>query len=59
MLANQDHIKEFNTNSGKTPTLSKVSTTTLVSFFTEDILTKFMKVFMKSMQAQAQAQAKY
>ena len=61
-LAGQGPVQGFNTGSNealtKAPTLLKAPTPPLVLSSTEDFFTKFMKVFMKTTKAQAQALAK-
>ena len=61
-LAGQGPIRGFNAKSDEAPTKAsiplKAPTLPLILFFTEDHFTKFMKVFMETMQVQAQALTK-
>ena len=59
-LAGQGPVRGFNTRSNeaptKAPTSPEASTPPLVLSSTKDLFTKFMKVFMKTTQAQALAE---
>ena len=60
-LAGQGSVQKFNIKSNKAPTKAltplKAPTPPLVPSSTEDLFTKFIKVFMETTQAQMQAQA--
>ena len=60
-LDGQGPIQEFNAGSNEAPTKALISpeapSPLLVLPSTEDLFTKFMKVFMETMQAQVQALA--
>ena len=57
-LAGQGPVRGFNAGSDEAPTKAltppEALTPPLVLPFTKDLFTKFMKIFMKTMQAQAQ-----
>ena len=53
----QGPARGFNASSDEAPTPPKASTPLLVAPISKDFFTKFMKVFMETMQAQAQALA--
>ena len=59
-LVGQDPVRGFNAGSDEAPTKASIppetSTPPLVPSSTEDLFTKFMKVFMETTQAQAQAE---
>ena len=59
-LAGQGPVRGFNAGSDEAPTEAptppEAPTLPLVPSSTKDLFTKFMKVFMKTMQAQAQAE---
>ena len=59
-LAGQRPVRGFNTGSNEAPTKAltppEAPTPPLVPSSTEDLFTKFMKVFMETTQAQAQAE---
>ena len=58
-LAGQSPIRRFNVGSNEAPTKASISlkvlTSPLILFFTKDLFTKFMKMFIKIIQAQTQA----
>ena len=56
-LAGQDPARGSNVGSNEAPTPPKASTPPLVPPTSEDLFTKFMKVFMETTQAQAQVLA--
>ena len=59
-LAGQGPVRGFNAGSDEAPieslTPPETPTLPLVPFSTEDLFTKFMRVFMETTQAQAQAE---
>ena len=57
LVGAQGLARESNADSDEAPTPPEASTPPLVAPTSEDLFTKFMKVFIKTMQAQAQALA--
>ena len=55
LAGTQDSTKRSNAGSNEAPTPPEASTPPLVPPISEDLFTKFMKVFMETTQAQAQA----